>query len=357
MAVAPPSVPVVRLAGSWRGLNFTSNLEVRRRNRRGPPERKGKGLGMNSSDDSRKRQEDLKKANGLTVASILRIKNSLPALSPRAGAVCHVPGREKEPVNMGFQELLAEARRQLAKLLRDVNSARQAQAGRSANGLRGGELLMRVVHCAATQYMLQTELENLALKDELTGLHNRRGFHVLAQRQLKLGRRSGRGMLLFFIDVDGLKAINDSLGHAEGDRVLKRTGEILKKTFRDSDIVARLGGDEFAVLAIEASGHSESAISARLQRYLRAANAREAGPSIFLSVGLARFDHGNLASIAELLAQADLAMYRQKWSQMNFKSIAAPRNFSCCETGRSSARELRLTKTSPPARAAQEEPA
>lgn len=312
---------------------------------------------MNSSDGSRKRQEDLKKANGLTVASILRIKNALPALSPGAGAVCRVPGREKEPVNMGFQELLAEARRQLARLLRDVNSARQAQGGSSANGLRGGELLMRVVHCAATQYMLQTELENLALKDELTGLHNRRGFHVLAQRQLQLGRRSGRGMLLFFIDVDGLKAINDSLGHAEGDRVLKRTGEILKKTFRDSDIVARLGGDEFAVLAIEASGHSESAISARLQRYLRTANAREAGPSIFLSVGLARFDHGNLASIAELLAQADLAMYRQKWSQMNFKSIAAPRNFSCCETGRSSERELRLTKTSPPTRAAQEEQA
>lgn len=312
---------------------------------------------MNSSDGSRKRQEDLRKANGLTVASVVRTRNSTPSFSFGEGTPCHVLGRGKEPVDMGFEELLADARRQLTKLLRDVNSARQAGGDRNTNGLRGGELLRRAVHCAATQYLLQTELENLALKDELTGLYNRRGFHALAQRQMKLGRRSGRGMLLFFIDVDGLKTINDSRGHAEGDRLLKRTAEILMKIFRDSDIVARLGGDEFAVLAIEASGHSESAIIARLQRYLRAANVREAGPNIFLSVGMARFDHGSPASIAELLAQADLAMYRQKWSRTNFKPIPVPPSFSCCESGRSLEREGRFTKASPPTRAVQEEQA
>jgi diguanylate cyclase (GGDEF)-like protein len=160
--------------------------------------------------------------------------------------------------------------------------------------------------------MLQAELGNLALKDELTGFFNRRGFQALAERQLKLGRRSGRAMLLFFIDVDGLKQINDSFGHAEGDQALKRTAETLEKTFRDSDVIARLGGDEFAVLAIEASGHSEARILARLQKYLKTVNAREVQYAVSLSVGVARFDHGKPISIRDLMAQADQAMYEQK---------------------------------------------
>jgi two-component system cell cycle response regulator len=111
---------------------------------------------------------------------------------------------------------------------------------------------------------LQAELGNLALTDELTGLYNRRGFMALAERQLKIGRRSGRGMLLFVMDVDRLKQINDSFGHFEGDRALKRTAEVLEETFRDSDVLARLGGDGFAVPAVEASGHSEATIKTRL---------------------------------------------------------------------------------------------
>src|SRR5260370_1951340 len=112
--------------------------------------------------------------------------------------------------------------------------------------------------------MLQAELGSLALADEFTGLYNRRGFMAVAERQLKLGRRSGRGMLLFMMDIDGMKQINDSFGHFEGDCALKRMSDVLEETFRDSDVVARLGGDEFAVLAIEADGHSESTIKARL---------------------------------------------------------------------------------------------
>jgi PleD family two-component response regulator len=80
---------------------------------------------------------------------------------------------------------------------------------------RVSELLMRAVRCAAKQYMLQAELGNLAVTDELTGLSNRRGFMALAERQLKLGRRTDRGILLFMIDVDRLKQINDSFGHLE----------------------------------------------------------------------------------------------------------------------------------------------
>jgi len=223
-----------------------------------------------------------------------------------------LPRREKERADDVFHELLAKANRELASLLRDVRSESQGTLAGDTRSQPVSDLLMRAVRCAAKQYMLQAELGNLALTDELTGLYNRRGFMALAERQLKLGRRTGREMLLFVMDVDRLKQINDSFGHIEGDRALKRTADALRETFRDSDVVARLGGDEFAVLAIEASGHSEATIKTRLFECLKSISARHSRYEISLSLGVARFDPRNCASIGELMAKADEAMYEQK---------------------------------------------
>jgi diguanylate cyclase (GGDEF)-like protein len=223
-----------------------------------------------------------------------------------------LPRREKERIDDVFQEMLANANRELASLLRDVLSESQGTLAGDTRSQPVSDLLMRAVRCAAKQYMLQAELGNLALTDELTGLYNRRGFMALAERQLKLGRRSGREMLLFVMDVDRLKQINDSFGHFEGDRALKRTADALRETFRDSDVVARLGGDEFAVLAIEASGHSEATIKTRLFECLKSTTSRHSRYEISLSSGVARFDPRNCASIGELMAKADEAMYEQK---------------------------------------------
>jgi diguanylate cyclase (GGDEF)-like protein len=230
--------------------------------------------------------------------------------------------REKEAMDEVFQALIAEANQEFANLLRDVRKGSQGGLFASSQIRLMNELLIRAVRCATKQYLLQAELGNLVLTDELTGLYNRRGFMALAERQLKLGRRSGREMLLFFIDVDSLKCINDSFGHSEGDRALKRTAKALEKTFRESDVIARLGGDEFATLAIEASGYSESTIMARLRKYLNTINAGETRYKISFSVGVARFDHGNPTSITNLMAQADQAMYEQK------RSRSSPENFS-----------------------------
>jgi diguanylate cyclase (GGDEF)-like protein len=221
-------------------------------------------------------------------------------------------GRENKTIDDVFRSLLSEANRDLAKLLRDVRTESGGMALGDARNRQVGELLMRAVRCAAKQYMLQAELGNLALTDELTGLHNRRGFMALAERQLKVARRSGRGMLLFLMDVDRLKRINDSFGHSEGDRVLKRTADALEETFRDSDVVARLGGDEFAVLAIEASGHSEAIIKTRLFECLKSISVEQPRYEISLSLGVARFDPSNRTSIGELVVKADQAMYEQK---------------------------------------------
>jgi diguanylate cyclase (GGDEF)-like protein len=221
-------------------------------------------------------------------------------------------GKENKSIDDVFRVLLSDANRDLANLLRDVRTESGGPVRGDARSRQVSELLMRAVRCAAKQYMLQAELGNLALTDELTGLYNRRGFMALAERQLKLGRRTDRSMLLFIMDLDGLKQINDSFGHLEGDLVLKRTAHVLEETFRDSDVVARLGGDEFAVLAIEAAGHSEGSIRARLFERLKSVSAEQSGCEISVSLGLARFDPCSHASIEELMMKADNAMYEQK---------------------------------------------
>ena len=263
------------------------------------------------SSCSRKRQSGFKSVNNPSDVAILSMAvNSQPLF--RRGVQCSLPRGENERIDDVFQALLSEANRELASLLRDVRTESHGTLPGDTRSQPVSELLMRAVRCAAKQYMLQAELGNLALTDGLTGLYNRRGFMALAERQLKIGRRSGRGMLLFVMDVDRLKQINDSFGHFEGDRALKRTAEVLEETFRDSDVVARLGGDEFAVLAIEASGHSEASIKTRLFECLKAISAEQSRYEISLSLGVARFDPNSRTSIGELMVKADQAMYEQK---------------------------------------------
>src|SRR6266481_3936764 len=259
----------------------------------------------------RKRQARMGCESNPTDVAILNMAVDPQSLFRRRAPVLS-PGRENKTIDDVFRSLLSEANRDLAKLLRDVRTESVGTVLGDARSRQVSELLMRAVRCAAKQYMLQAELGNLALTDELTGLYNRRGFMAVAERQMKLGRRSGRGMLLFMIDVDGLKKINDAYGHGEGDAALKSTSAVLEETFRDSDVVARLGGDEFAVLAIEAAGHSESTIETRLLECLKSINRRESRYKISMSFGLARFDPEGCASIEELLMSADQALYEQK---------------------------------------------
>jgi len=264
------------------------------------------------TNNSPKRKEGFGFANNPSDGAILSMTVDSQSLF-RRGVPRLLPRGEKEQIGDVFQALLAEANRELASLLRDVRTESNSTAQQGDTEARPiSDLLMRAVRCAAKQYMLQAELGNLALTDELTGLYNRRGFMAVAERQLKLGHRSGRGMLLFLMDVDRMKHINDSFGHSEGDRALKRTADALEETFRDSDVVARLGGDEFAVLAIEASGHSEATIKTRLFECLHAIGAEQSGHEISLSFGVARFDPSNCTSIEELMVKADQAMYEQK---------------------------------------------
>jgi diguanylate cyclase (GGDEF)-like protein/PAS domain S-box-containing protein len=160
---------------------------------------------------------------------------------------------------------------------------------------------------------MEEKLKAVSTTDELTGLHNRRGFLALSQQQLRLAGRTGKAMELFFIDLDGMKQINDTLGHQEGDQALIEVSAILRQTFRKSDIIGRMGGDEFAVLAIDAADENGETLKTRLNSILDDYNRTETRRyHLSLSMGAAPFDPRNPASLDDLLVRADNLMYQDK---------------------------------------------
>ncbi len=165
---------------------------------------------------------------------------------------------------------------------------------------------------------LKEKLHRLSIVDELTRLHNRRGFFNLVEQQLKMAVRYRKKMLLVFADMDGMKQINDTYGHNEGDRALIETAGVLKDTFRESDIIARIGGDEFVVLVTEASGLTRELISARLREKVDFFNKESVNPySLSLSVGTVWYDPEKPDTIDELMAEADKLMYTDKKRKRN----------------------------------------
>ena len=160
---------------------------------------------------------------------------------------------------------------------------------------------------------LEEELNNLSITDPLTGLYNRRGFLTLAEQQMKLSLRTRGRLILFFADLDGMKRINDSLGHEEGDKALIEASAVLRETFRSSDIVARMGGDEFVALAIDPEVIDPEIIISRLQERIDSQNRRpERKFTLSMSVGYACYDPEDPVPLDTLMTRADNAMYAQK---------------------------------------------
>ena len=156
-------------------------------------------------------------------------------------------------------------------------------------------------------------LRRASITDDLTGLYNRRGFLTLADQQLRVSRRQGRDLVLFFADLDAFKQVNDRFGHAAGDKSLKAVASLLRASVRDSDIVARLGGDEFTILALDGDDNAASLITRRINQRIANINARsELSAPLSLSVGHVRVRASETKSLDELLANADRLLYKRK---------------------------------------------
>jgi diguanylate cyclase (GGDEF)-like protein/PAS domain S-box-containing protein len=160
---------------------------------------------------------------------------------------------------------------------------------------------------------MEKKLEAMALTDQLTDLYNRRGFFTLATREVKRAERSRQGLLLFFADLDGLKDINDRLGHEEGDHALIAAAKILTRTFRVSDIISRIGGDEFAILVIDADKAMMEKLLLRFYRLINNYNARKAASfKLAISIGYAFYDPLKPTTLDEMISTADAMMYKMK---------------------------------------------
>src|SRR5438105_6530577 len=167
-------------------------------------------------------------------------------------------------------------------------------------------------HDISAQKRAEDDLKALLLVDELTGLPNRRAFIALSEQALKLAMRMERDVLMIFIDVDHLKYINDTYGHLAGDRALIDTARVLRESCREADIIARLGGDEFVALLTVDSDQTGELVCDRIKSRVAAHNQEiNRGHELSLSVGATR-SKAEGTMLADLLAQADTALYEQK---------------------------------------------
>jgi diguanylate cyclase (GGDEF)-like protein len=172
------------------------------------------------------------------------------------------------------------------------------------------------------RHEMQEALRNDSVIDDLTQIYNRRGFVAVAGNYMKLAARTRTPFSLVFVDLDGMKPINDTLGHLEGDRALIETADLLKSCLRQSDILARLGGDEFVLLLAATDETTDEIIRRRVQERFDSCNAQPGRRyKLSFSMGIVTITAETPPPLEELLAQADAAMYREKQSK---KGTATP---------------------------------
>ncbi|RJQ42935.1 MAG: PAS domain S-box protein [Nitrospiraceae bacterium] len=189
---------------------------------------------------------------------------------------------------------------------------------------------LTIIEDITERRMMEEKIRSAIVADDLTGLFNRRGFFPLAEQQIKVALRKKKWLSLLYIDLDGLKIINDEHGHMEGDQALIDTANILKRTFRESDIIARIGGDEFAVLITDLPGPGvDNLLTRHCYENADIYNQKGGRPyKLVFSMGVAHYDPEHPCSLEELLNKADALMYADKKERKDDKDT------SLAETGK-----------------------
>lgn len=190
----------------------------------------------------------------------------------------------------------------------ESNGAAAVEAGACDSVVKeelSSALLARVLHYAIERYRLHETLDQLSLTDPLTGLYNARGFRTLAEHHLKLAHRT-RGLVIAVADVRALDQLNAVHGRDVGDRVLVAASQVLRETFRASDVIARIADDDFATLMLDASDDTTELVVPRLSQRLQHYRAEHSDSPwrLAMTVGLVRVAPGMHAGIDALLAEA-----------------------------------------------------
>lgn len=191
-------------------------------------------------------------------------------------------------------------------------SGRPIIAEMRANRMRHRNRILYVVSLRdITEHALhRTALLEASLTDPLTGLFNRAGFAFFANQDLEEARRIGDSVAVFMVDLDKLKAINDTYGHSAGDRAIVAAAKILREALGPSDVVARIGGDEYAAYARGADRAAIDRILTAIRTSVEALNAEKTWPyAVSLSVGFVYVTPNDTRSLDELLHEADQFLY------------------------------------------------
>ena len=225
----------------------------------------------------------------------------------RASGVQHILRKAAEP-----QEILRAVTESLRRPTQPARLPQTGQLQRAHLELLADKLYQKVSELEKAN----DHLRSVSLTDALTGLHNRRGFMILATGLLKFARRVSYSVYLLYIDLDSLKYINDTFGHGAGDAAILQFSRILTDTFRDSDVLGRMGGDEFVAMIADATESDLASIQSRLQGNIDAYNQTAAhGHALSFSLGVIRVEPQSTVTMEELLSQADAAMYKHKLSR------------------------------------------
>jgi len=168
------------------------------------------------------------------------------------------------------------------------------------------------------------QLRELAIREPLTGLYNRRHFSEVLARRFSEARRYGNDLSLAMIDVDDFKGVNDALGHQAGDDVLIQTAQIITSQLRAADVAARFGGDEFIILLPQSNGEQARRVVDRIvERFCREVRKNLEHVEATLSVGVASLAETGVETDEEFIRAADRAMYDAKTSGKDRVVMAA----------------------------------
>lgn len=170
-------------------------------------------------------------------------------------------------------------------------------------------ILRRTITYSLERHDILESLYRTTIVDELTGLYNRRGLYTLGNQQIELAKRHNDDIFIFYIDLDGMKEINDTLGHEYGDKALIITSSIMHKSFRTTDILSRLGGDEFVTVAVKAQYEFIPIMIERIKDYIKEENKNLKDYQISMSIGVSKVDLDSEKPLEDAINHADKEMY------------------------------------------------
>ena len=235
-------------------------------------------------------------------------RDELLGLTPRAIDASPEPGQLRRIM----QRLLVEERIVYESMRRGRDGKTvPVEISSSLSDVEGDLLVLSISRDITGRKETEQRLERLTLHDDLTGLLNRRGFYVMMPEHAKRAKRAGASVSLLYCDVDDFKHVNDTLGHQRGDDVLAAVADVLRETFRETDLIARIGGDEFCVVASGEPDSDPALLERRLDEALAAASV-PLGLEFSLSHGTVATDWRGLADPDEVLTRADMLMYEAK---------------------------------------------